>query len=55
MNDPHTGFIVASYGAAAVVLVGMIAATILDYRTLRDALARVGAIIGRETDARDDG
>ncbi len=55
MNDPHTGFIVAAYAGAAVVLIGMIAATILDHRALRKALARVGALIGHETDTRDDG
>jgi heme exporter protein CcmD len=55
VNDPHTGFIVAAYATAVVVIGGMIAATILDHRALRKALARVGALIGRAADQRDDG
>ena len=38
----HTGFIVAAYVIAGVVIGTMIGSTILDYRGLRRALARFG-------------
>jgi heme exporter protein CcmD len=40
MNDPHTGFIVAAYAIAALAIVGMIAALMIERRKLDAALAR---------------
>jgi len=41
VNDiPHLGFIIAAYGVAAVVVVVMIAAILLDYRDLTARLAK---------------
>lgn len=42
-HDPHTGFIVAAYVVAGVVILSMIFAVVTDYRTLRRSLARFGA------------
>ena len=42
-HDPHTGFIVAAYVVAAVVIVSMIAVIVAEHRALRRALARFGA------------
>jgi len=42
MSDPHEGFIVAAYAIGFIVIFGMIAATVLDYRNLKRALAKVG-------------
>ena len=42
MDIPNLGFIAAAYAIAAVVLAGMVAAIMLDYRRLRRALARLG-------------
>lgn len=42
-HDPHTGFIVAAYVVAAVVIVSMIAVIVSDNRALRRGLARFGA------------
>jgi heme exporter protein D len=36
---PHAGFILASYAAVAVVLGGLVLATILDHRAQKRALA----------------
>lgn len=41
MSDPHFAFIFASYAITFAVIGGMIAWTILDYRRLRGALARL--------------
>ena len=38
----HTGFIVAAYVVAGVVVGTMIGSTVLDYRGLRRALSRFG-------------
>jgi len=38
---PHAGFILASYGAAALVLCGLILAIILDHRAQKRALAEL--------------
>ena len=39
MAANHIGFIVAAYAAAAVVVAGLIAWVLLDYRALRRTLA----------------
>ena len=41
-HDPHTGFILAAYGLAAVVIATMLATIVLDHRALRKRLARFG-------------
>ena len=38
MSDPHIGFIVAAYAIATTVILGMIGATVLDYRRLSATL-----------------
>ena len=42
-HDPHTGFIVAAYAIAVVVVALMILAIVTDYRSLRRSLKRFGA------------
>lgn len=42
-HDPHTGFIVAAFVVACVVIASMIFAIVTDYRALRKSLARFGA------------
>lgn len=42
-HDPHTGFIIAAYTVAGVVVLSMILAIVTDYRTLKRHLARFGA------------
>jgi len=42
MNDPHSGFIIAAYAIGFVVIFAMIAATLIDYRSLKRALAKIG-------------
>lgn len=47
---PHAGFIIAAYGVVAVILGGLIAAILLDYRAQKralDALERRG--VGRRS------
>ncbi len=39
MNASHAGFIFAAYGIAAVAIVAMIGAIVLDHRALKKALA----------------
>ncbi len=41
MSDPHFAFIFASYGVTAIVIGGLIAWTLLDYRRLRQALDKL--------------
>jgi len=38
---PHWGFIVAAYGVAGLVVAGMVAAILWDYRDLQGRLARL--------------
>ncbi|HUI21255.1 MAG TPA: heme exporter protein CcmD [Methylocella sp.] len=38
-HDPHIGFIVAAYALAFVIVVGMIATIMVDYRNLTRALS----------------
>ena len=49
-NDPYFGFILAAYLVAFTVITGMIVATIVDYRLLKRALARLSARTGRPVD-----
>ncbi len=39
MTDPHLGYIFAAYGLGALILGGMIVATLADYAALKRALA----------------
>jgi heme exporter protein D len=39
--QPHTGFIVAAFLATALLLAGMVAVIVLDYRVQRRELARL--------------
>ena len=41
-HDPHTGFIVAAYILAFVVVASMIVAILSDYRSLKRSLRRFG-------------
>jgi heme exporter protein CcmD len=41
MDIPHLGYIVAAYAVAAVVIVAMIGAIVVDYRDLAARLARL--------------
>ncbi|MGH6817499.1 MAG: heme exporter protein CcmD [Methylovirgula sp.] len=50
-TDPHTGFVVAAYLVALVVIAGMIAATLADYTGLKKRLERLAARTGRGLDA----
>jgi heme exporter protein CcmD len=43
MGAPHFGFVVAAYAFAALVIVGMIASILWDYRGLSGALRRLEA------------
>jgi heme exporter protein CcmD len=38
---PHIGFVIAAYAIAAIVLVGMTIAVVVDYRTQKKALERL--------------
>ncbi|MDP3255391.1 MAG: heme exporter protein CcmD [Bosea sp. (in: a-proteobacteria)] len=38
---PHAGFILASYAAVAIVLGGLLASILLDYRAQKRALAKL--------------
>ena len=42
-HDPHTGFILAAYLVAAVVIGSMIVAIVTDYWSLKRSLKRFGA------------
>jgi heme exporter protein CcmD len=46
IEAPHFGFVVAAYAFAAAVVVGMIVATLWDYRTVAQALRRLEAARG---------
>jgi heme exporter protein CcmD len=48
MGAPHLGFVVAAYAVAALVVVGMIASILWDYRKLCAALGRLEAARGAE-------
>ncbi len=40
-EDPHTGFIIAAYAIAFVVIAGMVAAILIDHIGLKHALSRL--------------
>ncbi len=40
-GDPHTGFILAAYAFAAVLVAGLIARSVLDHRAQLQALAKL--------------
>ncbi|WP_395665703.1 heme exporter protein CcmD [Methylocella sp.] len=40
MTDPHVAYVAAAYGFGALVLGGMVFATLADYSALKRALAR---------------
>ena len=46
-HAPHTGFILAAYGIAVVVIVSMIVVIVSDHRALKRDLRRFGS---RESD-----
>jgi heme exporter protein D len=39
--DPHAGFILAAYGATALIVGGLVLRAVLDWRTQVDALAEL--------------
>lgn len=43
MALPHIGFVVAAYALAGLVVAGMVASILRDYRTLSAGLARLEA------------
>lgn len=47
IGAPHFGFVAAAYGIAALVIVGMIAAVLADYRAQSRALSRLEAARSR--------
>ena len=49
---PHLGFIVAAYGLAALTILAMILAIVLDYRSLG---AKLRALAGARADAAQGG
>lgn len=51
--DPKFGFVLAAYIVAAIVIVGMIAATVADYLGLKKKLGSLAARTGRLADDRD--
>ena len=53
MSDPNSGFVIAAYIVALVVLAGMIVATIADYASLKKSLAKLAARSGHAIDERD--
>ncbi len=53
MSDPNSGFVIAAYVVALVVLVGMIVATLADYASLKKSLAKLAARTGCPIDDRD--
>ncbi|HEY1735712.1 MAG TPA: heme exporter protein CcmD [Methylovirgula sp.] len=50
MNSPYFGYIFAAYAVGFTVIALMIAATLIDYRSLKDRLARLTARTGRSID-----
>lgn len=53
-GDPHTGFIAAAYLFAAVLVAGLIARTVLDYRAQTRALAKLESAGLRRRSGRAD-
>jgi heme exporter protein CcmD len=54
MSDPNSGFVIAAYIVALVVIGGMIVATIADYAGLRKSLDKLAARTGCAIDERDN-
>jgi len=54
MSDPNSGFVIAAYIVALVVIAGMIVATIADYASLKKSLAKLAARTGRHVGDRDE-
>ncbi|GGG45593.1 heme exporter protein CcmD [Chelatococcus composti] len=52
MNDPHTGFIVASYALTTLVVGGLVLRAVFDHRALRRAIAQLEARGVRRRSAR---
>ena len=50
METPHLGFIVAAYAFAAIVILAMIVAILLDYRALSENLSALEAARGEGED-----
>lgn len=50
MNGPYFGFIFAAYAIGFTVVAVMIAATLLDYRSLKRQLEKLTARTGRTID-----
>ncbi len=49
IEAPHFGFVAAAYAIAAVVIVAMIAAVLIDYRAQSHALRRLEQARGRRS------
>jgi heme exporter protein CcmD len=54
-TDPNSGFVLAAYLVAFVVLTGMIVATVADYLGLKKNLARLAERAGPPFGGRDPG
>ena len=50
MSDTHTTFIALSYAVAAIAVLAMAAAIMLDYRNLKRALEKIGAPVDQRED-----
>ncbi len=53
MSDHNSGFVIAAYIVALVVIVGMIVATLTDYASLKKSLAKLAARTKRPIDDRN--
>lgn len=53
MSDPNSGFVIAAYIVALVVIAGMIIATLADYASLKKSLAKLAARASRAIDEQD--
>lgn len=53
MSDPNSGFVIAAYIVALVVIAGMIIATLADYASLKKSLAKLAARARRAIDEQD--
>ena len=49
---PHSGFVIAAYAIAFVVIAAMVIGTLADYRSLKKSLARIAARARHIGDAR---
>lgn len=53
-GDPHWGFVIASYAVTGAVLLGLIAATMLDLRRQKKRVADLESSGGRRRPAPED-